>query len=226
MMLSVLFIVLSILLTLIALGFTIGGLVKKMPKVWITSLSAFVVFVMLSCVAIVSSIQRSVDYMQTEEFQQETKRNANALGQSWGNTVTGTAEGLEASLDDEAIAKLANKSAKIVGKGITAVAAGMDETILKTRVFSDESIENEGIKLGRAELIADSLNANFGLYLEFEKNFIGKLRLTAYDCQGLKMDNAEIEIKTEAGKAKVYLFKFDYFEPGLSGYCVLTKTES
>jgi len=161
--------------------------------------------------------------MGTDEFQAETKKKAENLGKTWGNTVSGTAQGLEATLDDEAIAKLANKGAKIVGKGVKAVATGLDETTGKTTVFADESVDKTGITIGRAEQITDSTKYSFGLFLEFKNDFDGKLILTAYDSKGLKQDNSELTIKQTAGKAKVYVFQFDYFQPGLSGYCILTK---
>lgn len=56
--------------------------------------------------------------MGTEEFQAETKKKAENLGKTWGNTVSGTAQGLEATLDDEAIGELANKGAITLGKGL------------------------------------------------------------------------------------------------------------
>ena len=161
--------------------------------------------------------------MGTDEFQAGTKKKAENVGKTWGNTVSGTAQGLEATLDDEAIAKLANKGAKIVGKGVKAVATGLDETTGKTTVFADESVEKIGVTIGRAEQIRDSTKYSFGLFLEFKNDFDGNLILTAYDSKGLKQDNSELSIKQKAGKAKVYVFQFDYFQPGLSGYCILTK---
>ena len=223
MILYLLLIVFAGLMTLIALGLTIGGLVKKKRKLWIGSLVGFVFLTLLTVFSAYTYIKESVNYMGTEEFQAETKKKAENLGKTWGNTVSGTAQGLEATLDDEAIAKLANKGANIVGKGVKAVATGLDETIGKTTVFADESVDKTGILIGRAEQITDSTKNSFGLFLEFKNDFDGKLILTAYDSKGLKQDNSELTIKQKAGKAKVYVFQFDYFQPGLSGYCILTK---
>lgn len=223
MILYLLLIVFAGLMTLIAIGLTIGGLVKKKQKLWIGSLIGFVFFALLTVFSAYTYIKESINYMGTDEFQAETKKKAENLGKTWGNTVSGTAQGLEATLDDEAIAKLANKGAKIVGKGVTAVATGLDETAGKTTVFADESVDKTGVTIGRAEQITDSTKYSFGLFLEFKKDFDGKLILTAYDSKGLKQDNSELTIKEKAGKAKVYVFQFDYFQPGLSGYCILTK---
>lgn len=223
MILYLLLIVFAGLMTLIAIGLTIGGLVKKKQKLWIGSLVGFVFFALLTVFSAYTYIKASINYMGTDEFQAETKKKAENLGKTWGNTVSGTAQGLEATLDDEAIAKLANKGAKIVGKGVKAVATGLDETTGKTTVFSDESVDKTGITIGRAEQITDSTKYSFGLFLEFKNDFDGKLILTSYDSKGLKQDNSELTIKQKAGKAKVYVFQFDYFQPGLSGYCILTK---
>lgn len=223
MILNLLFIVFTVLMTFIALGLTIAGLIKKKQTLWIISLAAFVIFTLLTVFAIYSYVKKSIDYMGTEEFQAETKKKAENMGKSWGNTVTGTVQGLDSTLDDEAIAKLANKGANIVGKGVKAVATGIDETVGKTTVFADKSIDLVGITIGRAEQITDSAKFCFGLYLEFKTDFNGSLALTAFDSQGLKQDNAVLTIKEKAGTAKVYVFQFDYFKPGLSGYCILTK---
>ncbi len=220
-MLNILLIVFSILMVIISIGMIIGGLVKKNRKLLIVSLSSLVIFILLTVFSIANSIKRTVDYMGTEEFQTEAKEKAENLGKTWGNTVSGTAKGLNETLDEEEILKLANKSSKIVGEGIKIVAAGFDETIGKTKIFSDESIDKAGILVGRAERIKDSLTHSFGLFLEFNSDFDGELVLTAYDNEGLKMDISEIDLKEKAGQAKVCVFQFKYFEPGLSGYCIL-----
>jgi hypothetical protein len=223
MIIYLLLIVFTGLMTIIALGLTIGGIVKKKRKLWIGSLVGFLFFTLLTVFSVYTYIKENINYMGTEEFQAETKKKAENLCNTWGNTVSGTAQGLEATLDDEAIAKLANKGANIVGKGVKAVATGLDETTGKTTVFADESVDKTGILIGRAEQITDSTKYSFGLFLEFKNDFDGKLILTAYDSKGLKQDNSELTIKQKAGKAKVYVFQFDYFQPGLSGYCILTK---
>jgi hypothetical protein len=223
MILYLLLLVLTGLLTLIALGFTIGGLVKKKEKVWITSLVLFVLFTMLTVLTGYTYVKETVNYMASDEFQDETRKKSETMGKTWGNTVSGTAKGLEETLDETAIEKLAAKSATIAGKGVSAIAKGLDETTGKTTVFADESIEQAGVTIGRAEHIAGSPGHKFGLFLEFKENFDDKLILTAYDSKGLKQDITELEVKQLAGKGKVYVFQFDNFQPGLSGYCILSK---
>ena len=226
MILYLLLIVFSVLMTLIAFGLTIGGLIKKKKKVWIGSLASFVVFSLLAVFSIVVYAKESINYMGSDEFQAETKKKAENMGKTWGNTVSGTAQGLEATLDDEVIAKLANKGANIVGKSVKAVSTGLDETVGKTTVFPDESLMFAGITIGRAEQLLDSAKYSFGLFLEFEKDFSGTLILTAYDSEGLKMDITELVITEQAGKSRVHIFGFDYFQPGLSGYCILEQRKN
>lgn len=220
MIIYILFVVFSILMTLIALGFVIGGLIKKKHKIWLSALAGFVVFIMLSVVSIFVYFKETIEYMGSVEFQSETKKKAENLGKTWGNTVSGTTQGLEATLDDDAIARLAYKGSKIVGKGIKAVTNGIDETLVKTTIFADESIEQAGIDIGRAEKIVGS-KYSFGLFLEFKNAFNGKLVLTAYDSEGKKQDQSELITKVNAGDAGIYTFKFENFSSGLNGYCVL-----
>ncbi len=222
------------LLTIVAFGLTIGGLVKKSRKLWVSSLCGFLFFTLLTVFLAFSYVKKSVDYIGSEEFQNETKKKAENLGKTWGNTVSGTAQGLEETLDEGALEKLAGKGSRIIGKGIKAAAIGLDETVGKTIVFTDESIDKAGITVGRADQIlesnvgrSDSANDpskySFGLFLEFKNDFDGKLILTAFDSRGAKIDIAKVSIKETAGKEKVYVFKFDYFKPSVSNYCVLSR---
>ena len=220
-MILIMLIALTILLSLIAIGFTIGGLIKNKKKVWITSLILTVVFIMTTVFSIAVYIKRKAEYLTSEEFQEETRKSAEQLGRTWGNTVSGTAKGLEESIDDDAILKLASKGAKLLGNGVKVVAAGFDETTAKTKIFSDESISLKGISVGRAELLEDSVKISYGLFLDFSEDYEGTLELTAYDNEGLKMDHTMMEFNEKKGAAKVHVFQFDYFKPGLNGYCIL-----
>lgn len=222
MILHLILCVFVLLLTTIALGLTIGGLVKKKKKLWIISLSSFVVLSLVSVYALATYAQKSIAYMGSDEFQAETKKTAENWGKNMGNTITGAAEGLEESIDEDAIAKLAEKSGVILGSGVSAITKGVDESIGKQTVYLSEEGENMGIRVGRAELLGDSVKYSFGLFLEFEKNFDGKLKLTAYDIEGKKVDVSEIEVSKDAGHNKVTVFQFDYLKPTQTEYCILT----
>lgn len=225
MIIYLLLCVFAILLTVIALGLTIGGLIKKKRKLWIGSLSAFVLLVMLSIFTITTYISKSIDYMASEEFQEKTKKSASNWGKNIGNTVTGAAEGLEATLDEEVIAKFAKKSGMILGSSVEAITAGVDDAIGKQKVYADKKIEKNGITIGRAEMLVDSVKYSYGLYLEFKKDYKGKLRLTAFDTDGKKIDNTEIEIDQKSGQDKVFVFQFEYLKPAQSEYSILSGVE-
>jgi hypothetical protein len=220
-----LLLVFAILVTVIFLGLTIYSLVKKKKKTAIISLSVFVLFVLISVFCGYTYVKKSIDYVASDEFQNETKKKAESLGKTYGNTVSGAAKGFEETLDDESIAKLANKIAVTTGKVVKTTNAGLDSTIGKTNILSDKSITDAGIEIGRAQENVEGSQNNIGLYLDFKSNFKGILRLTAYDQQSEKMDAIEVNVDEKIGAGKVVVFKFKYAPPGVNGFCVLTKVK-
>ena len=225
-MFAVIFLGFSLLvLALGALGLTVWGLIQKKKTLWVSALVAFGVVGVLAGTLTVLLVKKSVDYLDSDEFGADTRATATAVGAAAGRTVSGAAQGLGAGLDDAALEKLARKGGTLVGRGVKAAAAGLDETAGKTTVFADESLAAAGIGLGRAQELPDSARYRFGLFLDFRQDFNGTLLLTAYDSKGLKMDNAAVAVEAKAGAAKVYVFAFQYFQPGLSGYCVLSKAK-
>ena len=186
--------------------------------------AAFIVCSLLSIFAVYKQAQ----YAMSDEFTDEVRDVAVATGEKLGNTISGTVEGLNNTIDGETekdIAKLTKTASRILGSGIVAASSGFDETLGKTTVFLDESVKIMGVKLGRAEQLSDSSKPSFGLYLEFSKDFNATLRLTAYDSEDKKMDNCVIDVNETAGAEKIKVFSFDYFEPGKSGHCVLSVVE-
>lgn len=222
MILYILFIVLAVLLTLTALGFTLYGALKKRKKMFGISLASFVVMTLVSVFAIYTYIGEQIAYMNSDEFGEETRMIGQNVGKKLGNTITGTLEGLDETLDEDVIASMSEKGSRIIGKGVEASAKGFDETTGKTTVYLDETAGKMGVSIGRAERLTDSIKASYGLYLEFKDDFNKKLKLTAFDSEGKKMDNAILEVSASANSEKVYVFAFDYFNPGLSGHCVLS----
>lgn len=223
MLVYILLIVFSVIMAVISLTAGIYFFIKKNKKIFIISLISTVIFTLLIVVTTFIYVKKTVDYMSTDEFRNEARQTAENLGHSLGNTVSGVSSGLEASLDEDAIARLANKAAKIAGKGVQAASEGIDETVIKTTVFADESIEKDGMMIGRAEQVTDSAKYSLGLYISFKKDFDNTLTLTAYDSSGMPVDVSKLEVKQSAGQAKVYVFKFDHFRPKANGYCILTK---
>jgi len=65
------------------------------------------------------------------------------------------------------------KGGEIVGSGVKAITSGLDETIGKSTVFADESIQIAGIAIGRTEQIEGSAKHGLGLFLDFGRGFDG-----------------------------------------------------
>ena len=219
-----LLLVFCILVTVLFLGITIFGLVKKRKKLVLISLSIFFTFVLLTVYCAYSYVKKSIDYAATDEFQSEVKKKAENVGKTYGNTVSGTVKGLDETLDADAIAKLANKTAVITGKVVKATSAGLDSTVGQTSIVSDKSALDAGIEIGRALQNAEGSVNNIGLYLDFKTNFKGTLRLTSFDQKATKMDAVEVKVDEKAGVGKVVVFKFKFAPPGLNGYCILSKS--
>lgn len=220
---SILLLAFSILMIILAAVFIIVGIVKKSAKLWVSSLAGFVVFCMLCVYAAISMVSSTVDYLGSDEFHEQTRKSAENWGKSVGNTITGASQGLEASVDEDAIYKLANKSARLAGNGVKAIAEGFDESVGKTTIFSNEEVNELGIKIGRAEEDTQGDTTIINLYLEFKNDFDGKLRLSSFDSEGTKMETSEMTVNEIAGTEKVFEFPFAYSNPGLSGYCILSK---
>lgn len=219
----ILLIVFSVIMATMSAVAAIYFFIKKKKKFFLTALISMVVFTLCIIASTYMYVKYTIEYVSSDEFHDETRKQAENLGRALGNTASGISEGLESSLDDEAIAKLANKAGKIVGKGIQSISEGVDETLIKTTVFTDESIEKDGMVIGRAEQVTDSAKYALGLYISFKKNFDNTLTLTAYDNSGAPVDVSKIHVKQSAGQAKVYAFRFDKFKPKANGYCILTK---
>ena len=221
MILYLLLCVFAILVTVIALGIAIAGIINKKRTLWISSLSIFVVCALFSVFSVVTYIKKSIDYMGSDEFQEETKRSASNWGKNIGNTVSGAAEGLEETLDEDVINKLAEKSGIILGGGVKALSKGASNTGNKA-VHVDKEMEKYGIEIGHAELLENSKKTSFGLYLEFKKDFKGKLRLTAFDMEGKKIDNSTIELDQKLDQDEVFEFEFKYLKPINCEYLILS----
>lgn len=224
MLIYILLTVFSVIMAIVSVVAVIYFFIKKNKKIFLISLISTVVFTLCIITSSYMYFKHTLKYVSSEEFHDEARKQAENMGRVWGNTVSGVSEGLEASLDDEAIAKLANKAGKIVGKSVQSISEGVDETVIKTTVFADESIEKDGISIGRAEQVTDSAKYALGLYISFKKDFDNTLTLTAYDNSGASVDVSKLQIKQSGGQAKVYVFEFDHFKPKANGYCILSKS--
>ncbi len=225
MVLYLVLIVVFGLLVLIALGLGIYALIRKKKKALIT---AAVLFVTGCAGCVYASYQYAagvIAYVKSDVFQDDTRKGAALLGETVGSAASGASEGLSATLDDEAIARLGGKSSVIIGKSIKTMASGLDSTIGNKNIFTDSSLLNSGIEPGRAEEDYNEKSNDLGIYLDYNKDFKGTLRLTNYEQEGRKIDYAEQEINGKAGKGKVTTFSFLHSDLGLTTYYILSKAE-
>jgi hypothetical protein len=63
------------------------------------------------------------------------------------------------------------------------------------------------------------------IFIDYKKDFKGKLKLTSYDQTGKKMDVAEKEINAKAGQEQVEVFSFSHSDLGLTTYYIISKAE-
>ena len=221
MIIKTLIIILCVLAFLIAGGFLLAGLARNNKKMWQNSLIAIVASVMIPSFIIVKGISDTIDYAGTEEMQKDVRKFAGSVGEATGNASSGYVEGLSEGLDEEAFAKLANKSARILGRGIEATAQGLDGTLGKTVLFTTQQADQLGLVPGRSSSSGSGSGSSVSIFMEFKKPFKGILKLESFDAEGQIMDVSEKRIEAKAEDQKHLTFKFNKNGPGLSGYSTL-----
>jgi hypothetical protein len=223
MILYLLLIVVFGLVIIVAIGTFIFGLIKRQKDLLIMAAILFVIGA-IGCVFSGLSYSKKVyDYVKSQEFQEDTKKGSELVGQTVGSVSSGLSKGLSTTLDDEAISNLAKKSATILGKSIKTMASSLDTTIGNKNIFIDQNLMDAGFELGRAEEQYNSKTNDLGIFIDFKKDFKGKLKLTNYDQTGKKIDVAEKEIDVKAGQEKVEVFSFSHSGLGLTTYYIISK---
>jgi hypothetical protein len=165
------------------------------------------------------------EYVASNEFQENVKKSSEMVGKTVGSVSSGLSQGLSTTLDDEAISNLAKKSTTILGKSIKTMASGLDSTIGNKNIFIDQNLADAGFELGRADEQFRSKTSDLGIFITYEKDFKGKLKLTNYDQVGRKIDVAEKEINAKAGQEKVEVFSFSHSDLGVTTYYIISKVE-
>ena len=225
MILYILLIVAFGLIILVSIGTLIFGLIKKRKNILITAAILFVVGV-IGCVFSGLTYSKKVyDYVKSKEFQDDAKKGSEIVGQTVGSVSSGLSKGLSTTLDDEAISNLAKKSATILGKSIKTMASSLDSTIGNKNIFIDQNLADAGFELGRADEQYNSKTNDLGIFIDYKKDFKGKLKLTNYDQTGKKIDVAEKEINAKAGQEQVGVFSFSHSDLGLTTYYIISKVE-
>lgn len=225
MILYLLLIVVFGLVILISIGTLIFGLIKKRKNFLITAAVLFAVGV-IGCVFSGLTYSKKVyDYVKSKEFQEDANKGSELVGQTVGSVSSGLSKGLSTTLDDEAISNLAKKSATILGKSIKTIASSLDTTIGNKNIFIDQNLADADFELGRADEQYNSKTNDLGIFIEYKKDFKGKLKLTNYDQTGKKIDIAEKEINAKAGQEKIEVFSFSHSELGLTTYYIISKAD-
>jgi len=225
MILYILLIVAFGLIILVSIGTLIFGLIKKRKIILITAAILFVVGV-IGCVFSGLTYSKKVyDYVKSKEFQDDAKKGSEIVGQTVGSVSSGLSKGLSTTLDDEAISNLAKKSATILGKSIKTMASSLDSTIGNKNIFIDQNLADAGFELGRADEQYNSKTNDLGIFIDYKKDFKGKLKLTNYDQTGKKIEVAEKEINAKAGQERVEVFSFSHSDLGLTTYYIISKVE-
>jgi hypothetical protein len=107
-----------------------------------------------------------------------------------------------------------NASGEAVGQSATEFAEGISEGIDKTleaKVKLSPSLLDNGLTTGKFEITDNPLGGNDNLltiYLIFDKDFDGILRVKVFDKNGLETGRAKLEVKGIKGDANYFDFTF------------------
>jgi len=108
-----------------------------------------------------------------------------------------------------------NKGGEAVGKGATeffeGVSEGVDKTMQCKITLSEDLIKN-GIRTGKFFIDSDTLGGiknKLSLYLIFEKDFSGIIKVKSFDKNGLESGRTSLNITGKTGSANYFDFIFD-----------------
>jgi hypothetical protein len=107
-----------------------------------------------------------------------------------------------------------NAGGEAVGQSATEFAEGISEGIDKTleaKVKLSPSLLDNGLTTGKFEITDNPLGGNdnlLTLYLIFDKDFDGILRVKVFDKNGLETGRAKLEVKGIKGDANYFDFTF------------------
>ena len=213
------------LLILVSLGMAIYSLVKKRKQTLVIAGVLFFIGTMACGYSVFMYSKRTIEYVKSEEFQNDAKKGSELIGQTLGSTTSGISNGIAQKLDDEAIRNLASKSTIILGKVTKTIASGLDSTIGNKNIYLDKTLENSGIEMGRADEKYNSKTNDLGIFIDYKKDFKGKIKITNYDQNGKKIDAVEKLINAKNGQGRVEVFSFSHSDLGLTTYYIISKSE-
>lgn len=213
------------LLVLVSIALTIYSLLKKNRRILYIAITLFSIGTIACVFSAFFYSKKAIEYVQSTEFQEDTRKGTQIIGETIGSATSGISDGLSTTLDDKAIESLARKSATIFGKVTKTIASSFDSTLGSKSLFLDKSLENSGLELGRAEEKYDSKTNDLGVFISYKKDFTGKLRLTNYDQNGNIIEIVDKTIDSKTGKGEVEIFTFSHSSMGLTTYYILSKID-
>ncbi|HEY8388426.1 MAG TPA: hypothetical protein VIK74_07470 [Parasegetibacter sp.] len=212
-------------MVLVSLVFLVFGIWKKRKSTIIIA-SIFVLAGVAGCAYLIWNLGTGVyRYVTSEEYLEDAKKGAEIVGKTAGVVSSGISKGLSKTLDDEAIANLAKKSAVIIDKSIKSNFQSADSTLGNKNIFIDKNLIEAGIELGRAEEYFNSQKNAIGISIKYNKPFNGNLKLTSYDTSGNKIETTVKEITAPAGLEGVEVFTFNDIDLASSAYYILSLTK-
>jgi ABC-type transport system involved in multi-copper enzyme maturation permease subunit len=225
MILYLLLIILFGIIVLISTGLLIFGLIKKRKKLLIAGSIFFIAGAVGCAFSAFTYTKKVVNYVRSKEFQDDAKKGSQLVGETVGSVSSGVSNGLATTLDDAAIARLAKKSAAIIGTSMKTMASALDSTLGNKNIFIDSSLVNSGIELGSAQAKYNANTNDLEIFIDFRKDFDGKLGITNYDQAGKKIDISVKDINAKAGHGQVEVFSFSHSGLGLTTYYIISKVE-
>ena len=225
MILDLVLIVVFGLIVLISIASLIFGLISKRKNLLVMSAILFCVGTLGCIFSAMNYAKKAIEYVKSKEFQNDTKKGAELIGETVGSTTSGLSNGLSKTLDDEAITNLASKSASILGKVTKTIASNLDSTLGNKNIYLDKSLENSGLELGRADEKYNSKTNDLGIFIDFKKDFKKIIRITNYDQVGKKIEVVDKAINSKAGQNKVEVFSFLHSDLGLTTYYIISLAE-
>jgi ABC-type transport system involved in multi-copper enzyme maturation permease subunit len=154
---------------LISVATLIYGLFKKRKNLLITAVILFIIGTIGCAFSALTYTKKVVNYVRSNEFQNDTKKGSELIGQTIGSASSGVSRGLATTLDDEATTRLASKTATIIGKSIKTVASSFDSTVGNRNIFLDSSLSDSGLGLGRAEEKYNLKNDELEIFIDYKK---------------------------------------------------------
>jgi hypothetical protein len=216
-------IIIAGLVTLVGAVSIIYGLIKKRRTFSSSGLFVFIIGLFGCFIFGFKYTKATLNYVKSNEFQEDTKKGAQFVGETVGTVTSGLSQGLSNTLDDEAISKLAQKSGAILGKSIKTIASGLDSTIGSKSIFIDKTLETDGLTFGRAEEKFNAESNELGIFIESKTDCKRRLKITNYDQTGKIIDVAEKDVFLKGGKGKVEVFSFTNANFGITTYFIISK---